>query len=157
MVKGSNEQDTRKPAGRKVMIAGTFDIIHPGHVHLIEEAMKIGRVYVVVGTDAVVTRLKGKAPVVPQDQRVYMVSRIKGIEEARLGYESLDFSHIIADVVPDVILLGPDQGPSEEKLKDMIEKIHLSIEIKRLPRRVNPFPLCSTSEIVERIKKNRCP
>jgi len=36
---------------KKVLIAGTFDLIHPGHIYLINEAAKLGDVYVIVATD----------------------------------------------------------------------------------------------------------
>ncbi len=36
---------------KKVLIAGTFDLIHPGHIFLINEAAKLGDVYVIVATD----------------------------------------------------------------------------------------------------------
>ena len=43
-----------------VMVAGTFDLIHPGHLYLIQEARKLGKVVVVVGRDKNVERVKGR-------------------------------------------------------------------------------------------------
>ncbi len=137
-----------------VLIAGTFDLIHPGHLHLIEAAAKLGRVVVVVGTDTVVEKIKGHKPVIPEKQRLFVVSKIQGVDKAVLGHESMDFTRIIADVKPDIILLGPDQGPSVEKWQAMLaEKDIGGIEVKRLKERINDFPLTSTSDIVAKIKK----
>lgn len=142
-------KDTRKT----VLVAGTFDLIHPGHLHLIAAAAKLGRVVVVVGTDAIVERIKGHKPVIPERQRLFVVSRLKGVDEAVLGHETLDFTRIVADVKPDVILLGPDQGPSVEKWQAMLAGKGLSsIGVTRLQERINDHPLTSTSEILAKIK-----
>ncbi|MHA1683707.1 MAG: adenylyltransferase/cytidyltransferase family protein [Promethearchaeota archaeon] len=137
-----------------IMIAGTFDIIHPGHVYLIEKASEMGDVVAVVGTDEIVEKLKGKKPVIPENQRVFMVSRLKGVKRAVLGYHDTDFTRLIADITPDVILMGPDQGPSDETMKKMINRLESSVEIKRLEMRINEFPLTSTTEIIEAIRRD---
>ncbi len=141
-------------ARKTVLVAGTFDLIHPGHLHLIEAAAKLGRVVAVVGTDAVVEKIKGHKPVIPEKQRLFVVSKLQGIDKAVLGHESMDFTRIIGDVKPDIILLGPDQGPSVEKWQAMLaEKGMGGIEVKRLKERITDFPLTSTSDIVAKIKK----
>ena len=138
---------------KTVLVAGTFDLIHPGHLHLIEEAAKLGKVVVVVGTDAIVEKLKGHKPVIPEKQRLYVVSKLKGVDRAVLGHETLDFTKIIAEIGPDIILLGPDQGPSEEKWAAMLADKGLKIKVSRLDKRITDFPLTSTTEIVAKIKK----
>lgn len=137
---------------KRVLIAGTFDLLHPGHVHLIEEAARLGKVIVIVGTDAIVEKIKGHMPIIPEDQRLFMVRHIKGVDQAVLGHETLDFTEIITEIAPDIILLGPDQGPSIEEWISMLEEKGLRIKIIRLETRVNDFPLNSTSEIVAKIK-----
>ena len=84
-----------------------------------------------VGTDKVVEKLKGKKPVIPQEQRLYMVNSLKGVYKAFLGYESMDFTQIIKEIAPDVILLGPDQSPSDERLGNMLVKAGLDVKICR--------------------------
>ena len=49
---------------KKVLIAGTFDILHPGHIYLIQEAAKLGDVYVVVATDMNRESYSVEAPIV---------------------------------------------------------------------------------------------
>lgn len=139
---------------KKVMIAGTFDLIHPGHIALIKEASKLGAVTAIIGTDNIVYKLKGRKPVIPEEQRVFMVSQLKNIREAVLGYESLDFSRLIKDIAPDIIFLGPDQGPSEEVLQEMINKAGINVFIKRMSERINEFPLTSTTSILKKIKND---
>ncbi|MFX0099205.1 MAG: adenylyltransferase/cytidyltransferase family protein [Candidatus Hodarchaeota archaeon] len=136
-----------------VMVAGTFDLIHPGHLHLIQEAANLGKVVVVVGRDKNVEELKGKKPVIPEDQRLYMVSALKGVHKAVLGNESTDFTKIIKEISPDIILLGPDQSPSNDRLEKMLNGIGLDITIRRFKLRVMKFPLSSTSAIIQKIKE----
>ena len=136
-----------------VMIAGTFDLIHPGHLHLIQEANKLGKVIVVVGTDKIVEKIKGKKPVIPQEQSLYMVNALKGVNRAVLGHESMDFTKIVSEISPDIILLGPDQSPSNERLKKMLDDIGLDIIIRRFKLRVIKYPLSSTTAIIQKIKE----
>jgi len=139
---------------KRVLVAGTFDLLHPGHVHLIEEAAKLGKVIVIVGTDAIVEKIKGHKPVIPEDQRLFMVQHIRGVDQAVLGHETLDFTEIIAEIAPDIILLGPDQGPSPDQWISLLAEKGLQVEILQLETRVNDFSLNSTSEIVTKIKNS---
>ncbi|MHA1486682.1 MAG: adenylyltransferase/cytidyltransferase family protein, partial [Promethearchaeota archaeon] len=70
---------------KKVLVAGTFDIIHPGHLYLINEAAKMGDVYVIVATDMNRKIYSGETPIIPEDQRLEVIKSIKNVKEARLG------------------------------------------------------------------------
>ena len=62
---------------KKVLIAGTFDLIHPGHLFLINEAAKLGDVCVIVSTDKNRELYSGEAPIVPEQQRLEVIKGIK--------------------------------------------------------------------------------
>ncbi|MHA1472399.1 MAG: adenylyltransferase/cytidyltransferase family protein, partial [Promethearchaeota archaeon] len=49
------------------MVAGTFDILHPGHLYLINEAAKMGDVYVIVATDKNREIYSGTTPIIPEE------------------------------------------------------------------------------------------
>jgi len=51
---------------RKVLVAGTFDILHPGHIFLINEAAKLGEVHVIVATDKNRKSFSGELPIIPE-------------------------------------------------------------------------------------------
>ncbi|MEM4647670.1 MAG: DUF357 domain-containing protein, partial [Candidatus Nezhaarchaeales archaeon] len=85
---------------KRVMVAGVFDIIHPGHIYLISKAAELGDVVVVVARDSTVERLKGRRPVVPEDQRLEVVKNIKGVSEAVLGNEGEDMLKIVEELKP---------------------------------------------------------
>ncbi|MDI9619661.1 MAG: FAD synthase [Candidatus Nezhaarchaeota archaeon] len=136
---------------RKVMVAGVFDIIHPGHIYLITKASELGDVIVVVARDSTVKRLKGRRPVIPEGQRLEVVRSLKKVDEAFLGHEGVDMLRIVEEIKPDVILLGPDQAFTEEDLKRKLEARGLNIEIKRLKEPYRAHNLCSTSKIIKEI------
>lgn len=135
----------------RVVVAGTFDILHPGHIHLLREAWKRGRVHVIIARDANVKRMKGREPIVPEQQRLAVVSAVRYVADARLGDEK-DMLKPLEELKPDVILLGPDQWPDEEKLKKMLEERGVKARVERLPERVE-CPLCSSTAIACRAVK----
>ncbi len=140
---------------KKVLVGGTFDLLHPGHVELFKEASKYGDVVAVVARDENVKRLRGREPVLPQEQRAYVVSSIKYVKEALIG-ES-DPLESVLKVKPDVIFLGPDQFWDEEELKRELERRGLRVEVVRMrEKRCVPRGICSSRKIIERILRMFC-
>ncbi len=145
---------------KKVLIAGTFDIIHPGHIFLINEAAKLGDVYVIVATDKNAEKFRnGIPPVIPEDQRLEVVKGLKKVKEARLGRKDNDTLKTVEAFNPDIILLGPDQKYDIDALKKGLNEKGLShIVVKRLEEYHDKYELHSSSlirkKIAELIKKN---
>jgi len=135
----------------KVLVAGTFDILHPGHIELLRYAWEKGRVYVVVARDESVEKFKGRPPIVPEEQRLRVVSAVKYVYRAMLGSRR-DVLEPIVQVKPDIIVLGPDQWVDEEWLRRRLEERGLHVRIERFPERVN-CPLCSSTSIICRAFK----
>ncbi|MHA1273265.1 MAG: adenylyltransferase/cytidyltransferase family protein [Promethearchaeota archaeon] len=137
---------------KKVMVAGTFDIIHPGHIFLFKEAAKYGEVYVVVSTDKNAERFKGQKPIIPEDQRLEVVQNIKNVKKAILGRADNNTLKTVEEIDPDIILLGPDQKYDENTLKKGLEKIGLGhIEVKRLTKYYDKYELHSSRLIKKKI------
>lgn len=64
-----------------VYTAGTFDLLHLGHVRIIRAAQAFGdRLIVAVSTDELVEAYKGRRPVVPFDERLEMVRALRGVD-----------------------------------------------------------------------------
>ena len=112
----------RKRCKRKrIFVSGCFDLLHSGHVAFFKEAAALGDVYVSVGNDANVTALK-KAPMFPEDERVYMVAAIRWVHEAfvakGMGHDqSLDLDY----VQPDIFFVNTD-GDKEIKRQQCAER-----------------------------------
>jgi len=129
----------------KVLVAGTFDLIHPGHIELLRQAWLQGRVHVIVARDKTVKRMKGRPPIVPEHQRLEVIKAIRYVHQAVLG-STRDFLEPVLAIKPDIILLGPDQWADEQWLKQQLAQHGLHPEIKRLPRK-KQCPLCSSTQI----------
>ena len=137
---------------KKVLIAGTFDLIHPGHIHLINEAAKLGDVYVIVATDKNRELYSGEAPIVPEEQRLTVIKSIKNVKDAKLGRHDNDTLKTVEEINPDIVLLGPNQKYSIETLKKGLIDIGLNkVEVKRLETYFERYELHSSSLIKQKI------
>jgi len=144
-----------KVTPKKVLVGGTFDILHIGHIYYLREASKHGLVYAVIARDNNVKRIKGREPIIPEDQRLEIISSIKYVYKAVLGHE-LNIIKPIELIKPDVIVLGPDQPINEEWLSKELERKGLTTQIVRLPRRIGPST-ASTTNIIREILRRYCP
>ena len=135
---------------KQVVVAGTFDILHPGHVYLITEAMKLGEVTVVVARDSNVFSIKNRPVVIPEEQRRFMVESMKGVTRAVLGHEGSDFFHVIEELHPDILLLGPNQMVSLEETQKELRRRGLKTEVHRLNTLYKEFSLSSSSAILQK-------
>jgi FAD synthetase len=134
----------------KVLVAGGFEILHPGHIYLFEKAWELGRVYVIVARDKSFPRFKKRESIIPEEQRRRVVESVRYVYKAVLGDEE-DYLKPVVDIKPDIILLGPDQWPNEEELKKELRERGLgNVIIKRLDKRINGS-LYSASMIIKKI------
>jgi FAD synthetase len=143
---------------KTVLTSGAFDLIHYGHIRLLEEAKRLGgpnaRLVVIVARDETIHRLKGRPPVIPEDQRRAVVEALKVVDEALLGYQDLDMAMVIERVKPDIIAVGYDQDGIEKMAKEAIDEKGLSIKVKRISR-FGQSDLDSSSKIKRKIVEDR--
>jgi len=133
----------------RVAVAGTFDIIHPGHIYLLKEASKYGDIYVIIARDRNVKRIKGKKPIFNENERKLVIENIKFVKKAYLG-DLNDFFKVIKFINPDIIFLGPDQD--KVGVETEIRKRGLNSRIIQLESRKN-YSSSGTLEILRRIYK----
>ncbi len=116
------------------MIFGVFDIIHPGHKHLIEQARYYGEhLVIVVARDRAVQLLKHKTPAWHELKRKDMLQEMYPEATVVLGDEQQGSYGVIAKHRPDMICLGYDQDTLGKDLKEkMTSRILPSIEIRTL-------------------------
>jgi cytidyltransferase-like protein len=102
------------PAGfprKKVVVTGSFDWFHSGHIRFFEEASALGELYVVVGHDANIRLLKGEGhPLFPQEERRYIVQSIRFVTESLVstGQGWLDADPEIRRLQPDIYAVNED-------------------------------------------------
>lgn len=115
---------------KRVVCAGTFDHLHPGHVDYLTQAKALGdELIVIVARDETVKRIKDFLPTDNEDKRKANVENTGIPELVVLGNLENDLFHILNELKPDVIALGYDQRVSEEYIKQRfphIEVIRLS-------------------------------
>ena len=115
-----------------VMCAGTFDIIHPGHLYYLSEAKKYGdRLVVVVARDSTSENFKGKKPVHNEKERLEGIRMLNIVNEAVLGNEN-DIFKIVEDIKPDVICLGYDQKVQKQEVEDELRKRNIKADVIRI-------------------------
>jgi len=140
--------------GRRVMVAGTFDIIHEGHIKMLWSAKSLagddGELVVVVARDENVRKYKKREPILEESIRAYIVKNLKPVDRVVLGEK--DPIESVLKLRPDVIALGYDQWADENWLREELLKRGLNVEIVRLPR----FGDSSSSSIVRRVIKLFC-
>lgn len=111
------------------MVFGTFDILHPGHIHMLKEAKEYGDYLVaVVARDNTVEQVKHKKPFNNQETRVNNVAALGIADKVVLGYED-DKHKIIVEEKPQIVALGYDQRFFIEDLEKALES---SAKIVRL-------------------------
>ena len=116
----------------KVMVFGTFDGLHEGHLDFFRQAKKYGDYLVVaVARDVNVKKIKNKLPVNNENERLNIVKQCSLVDEARLGYEN-DPYKIIQEVNPDVICIGYDQNSFNKNLEARLKELGLDIKIYTL-------------------------
>jgi len=99
-----------RASGRTVVFTnGCYDLVHPGHVRLLEQARNLGDVLVLgLNTDASVKRYKGpKRPVTPESERVEVACALAAVDAVVLFDEDTP-QELIAELLPDVLVKGAD-------------------------------------------------
>ncbi len=114
------------------MCAGTFDIIHPGHLYYLSEAKRYGyKLIVVVARDETSKSFKGKKPMHSEKERLKAIRKLKIVDKAILGKKGSIFN-ITEEVKPDVICLGYDQKVKMLQLKYELKIRGIKAEVVRI-------------------------
>lgn len=105
----AQRQQWRAEGRRVVFTNGCYDILHPGHIRLLESARSLGEVLILaLNTDASVERLKGPMrPMIPQEQRAQMAAGLAAVDAVTFFDEDTP-RELIAEVLPDFLVKGAD-------------------------------------------------
>ena len=143
-----------KPKRKVVLASGVFDLLHLGHVRFLEEAKRAGgedaKLIVVIARDSTVEKMKGRKPIMSEDQRRALVESLKVVDQAVLGYEDLDIGEVIGKIKPDVIVLGYDQAEMEAEVKDYVAEHKLPVQVVKTGKYAENA-LDSSSKIKQKI------
>ena len=116
----------------RILVFGTFDLLHPGHISLFEQARELhdgAELHAIVARDATVHVVKGLAPVDDENERVKNVASF--VDRAHLGYFGDKYA-LIEQIRPDIIALGYDQKHFVSSLRGALASRGLEPRIVRL-------------------------
>ena len=93
-----------------VYTVGTFDLLHVGHIALLEQCRALGDVVAVgVASDSVVNSYKPNVPVIPLDERMEMLKSLRCVDIVRPYYE-LEYVSGCKELGVDIFVIGEDWG-----------------------------------------------
>lgn len=137
-----------RPSMTRVMAQGTFDVVHPGHLHYLRQSADLGdELYVVVARDSRVT--DRKTVYMDETSRVRVVDALEMVDEAILGSEG-DLYDSVSAIEPDIITLGYDQAYDESALQADLDTAGFEVRIER----IGPYEgagVTSSSAVKERL------
>jgi D-beta-D-heptose 7-phosphate kinase/D-beta-D-heptose 1-phosphate adenosyltransferase len=131
-----------------VMTNGCFDLLHPGHLVLLEAARREGdRLVVALNSDASTRGLKGDGrPVLPEGERAEVLLALEAVDHV-VVYDEPTPIEVVRALLPDVLVKGADWAADE-----IVGRAEVEAAGGRVVR-VALVPGRSTSAIVERIRR----
>ena len=138
-----------RDAGRRIVFTnGCFDIIHPGHVRLLQRARSFGDLLVLgLNSDESVHRLKGTGrPILRMEERVEVLAALRPVD-VLAAFDEDDPLALIKRVRPGILVKGGDWA---------VDQVIGRVEVEGWGGRVEIVPLLeglSTSELLRRIRE----
>lgn len=105
-----NKRVQWRAAGKSVILTnGCYDLLHPGHIRLLERARSLGDILILaLNTDDSVARLKGPSrPLISQDERARMALALEAVDAVSFFDEDTP-RELIAVILPDILVKGAD-------------------------------------------------
>lgn len=118
----------------KILVFGTFDGVHEGHLNMFKQARKLSKspyLIVSIARDINVLRIKNKIPFNNEKRRQALVKKTGFADKVVLGSLKNYLAHIVKES-PDFIALGYDQIHYTENLKKDLKSLGLIPKIRRL-------------------------
>ncbi len=137
-----------KRNGKRVVFTnGCFDLLHPGHIRILEAARALGDVLIVgMNNDESVRTLKGPGrPVIPAEERAEILASLECVD-AVLIFDEPTPQKVIAALLPDILVKGDDWPADQIVGREEVEAAGGKVV------RVHVVPGYSTTDILEKIR-----
>ncbi len=130
-----------------VYTVGTFDLLHVGHLALLEYCKTLGDKFVVgVASDEVVASYKRNVPVIPLNQRMEMLKALKCVDDV-VSYDKLEYVTNCKELDIDIFVIGEDWGGKPHNIA--VEK-YLKSKSKKIVQ-VSYNPQTSSTKIKQNV------
>jgi cytidyltransferase-like protein len=130
-----------------VYTVGTFDLLHIGHLDLLEYCATLGDKFIVgVASDDVVGSYKRNIPIIPLKQRMRMLKALKCVDDV-VSYDKLEYVSNCKEVDTDIFVIGEDWGNKPHNLA--VEK-YLKSKGKKIVQ-VSYNPQTSSTKIKQNV------
>ena len=95
---------------KKIFVNGTFDLLHPGHLQLLNFAKSCGDYLIVaIDTDDSVREKKGPTrPIYNQEERVFFLKMLKPVDQVETFSSDKELESLIKELKPDIMIVGSD-------------------------------------------------
>lgn len=140
-----------RSAGRRIVVTnGCFDLLHAGHLSLLNDAAQCGDVLVVaINSDASVRRLKGNGrPIIAQDERAALLAALACVDAVTIFDEDTPLE-VLRVIRPDVLVKGQDYRLENVIGRELVEADGGRVVLIPL------LPAKSTSALIARIVTDR--
>ena len=128
---------------KKIFVNGTFDLLHPAHIKLLNYAKNLGDyLHVAIDTDERVKEKKGKSrPVFSQEERKFFLMNLKAVDSVSFFSTDHELEEEIKRFSPDIMVVGSDwkgkpvigsQFAKELKFYDRIENYSTTSTLQRI-------------------------
>ncbi len=135
-----SEENRSFSNAKRVIVTGSFDWFHTGHIRFFEEVAELGDLYAVVGHDANIRLLKGDGhPLFPEKQRRYLVHAIRHVKQSLIstGQGWLDAEPEIRRIKPHIYAVNEDGDRPEKRRYCETHGIEYRV-LKRIPKQGLP-------------------
>lgn len=125
-----------------VLTFGTFDVLHVGHLRILERAATLGdRLIVGVSSDALNITKKGRAPVFVQEERMRIVSALRCVDEVFLEESLAQKREYLVRYGADILAMGDDWRGRFDEFSDICRVMYFE-----------RTPAISTTAVIEKIR-----
>jgi rfaE bifunctional protein nucleotidyltransferase chain/domain len=134
-----------KRRGRRIVFTnGVYDLIHAGHVSLLEKSKRLGDILVVgINSDSSVKRLKGpKRPLASEKDRAHVLAALEAVDFVTIFHEDTPYE-LLVKLRPDILVKGGDYSLDSIVGRNLVKKV---VRIPFMKGR-------STSTLIEKVLK----
>jgi rfaE bifunctional protein nucleotidyltransferase chain/domain len=133
---------------RVVFTNGCFDILHPGHIRMLEKARSLGDALIVaINSDPSVQEIKGpQRPLIPEAERAEVLAALEAVDFVTIFGETTP-RELIAEILPAILVKGSDWGPDEIIGREEVEAA--GGQLISIPLEAG----YSTTKLIERIRR----